>query len=186
MLQALHETLTNLRELGPGDEIDDVIFSSFDGLAEQQIDACRALRDAADEAGVEFDSDCPESTTWEICIAVSDAGEADCEPEGNDAETVNVAPGVLGRLADTPPLPAGLTAVSAYIEFEAEAGADGALVIGVPLTEPQTNVERLGWYSYVDGEWVRLDARLTLEQDRTIAQGDFGSVPASLAVLRED
>lgn len=84
-----------------------------------------------------------------------------------------------------PPLPDGFTAASDYIEFETEDTSSPA-VIGLPLTQPAEDAGTLAWYSYDGGEWMRLDTPMVLEQDGTVAQGDFESIPPSLAVLRED
>jgi hypothetical protein len=84
-----------------------------------------------------------------------------------------------------PTLPDGLVAATKYIEFEVQDEAAGA-VIGLPLLKQEESVEGLAWYTYQDGEWERLRTIAKLENDGQVASGDFESVPASLALLREE
>ena len=74
--------------------------------------------------------------------------------------------------------------MSQYIEFEAES-SDTSSVISLPLKEPVEDATRLGWYSYENGEWQRLDVTVRVVQAGTLAEGDFAAIPASLVVLRE-
>ncbi|MDO8615581.1 MAG: glycosyl hydrolase family 18 protein [Dehalococcoidia bacterium] len=100
---------------------------------------------------------------------------------GRTSDTVEVAPGIRGRLAKIPGLPAGLAAVSEFIEFETE--EDIPAIIGLPLKQRVVEPAGLGFYTFFEGRWQRL-ADAKVEQDGSVASGDFSSVPRNLAVLR--
>lgn len=101
---------------------------------------------------------------------------------GGDGQTIDIAPGIRGRLADIPALPPGLEAMSQYIEFEVE-DENSPAVIGLPLNDPVSDADDLGFYTFASNRWQR-QADVTLEQDGRVAQGDFNAVPGNLAVLR--
>ncbi|HET8944216.1 MAG TPA: glycosyl hydrolase family 18 protein [Dehalococcoidia bacterium] len=98
--------------------------------------------------------------------------------------TIDIAPGIRGRVVQIPALPPGLAALSEYVEFEAE--EDTALTIGLPLNNnPGEDPTGLGFYTHFDGRWQRLaDVSVKQIEDRTVGEGDFTSVPENLAVLR--
>ncbi len=103
------------------------------------------------------------------------------DDSGGDGKTVEVAPGVNGRLVQMPPLPPGLLAQSQYIEFETEEAIQA--IVGLPLTTPTEDPAGMGFYTYIENRWQR-QADVTLQQDGKLAQGEFDTVPANLAVLR--
>src|SRR3990170_3246671 len=69
-------------------------------------------------------------------------------PGGNGNGTVEVAPGIRGRLAKLPGLPPGLSAVSEFIEFETE--EDVPAIIGLPLQQQTTEATGLGFYTFFE------------------------------------
>ncbi|MFQ5472076.1 MAG: glycosyl hydrolase family 18 protein [Dehalococcoidia bacterium] len=101
---------------------------------------------------------------------------------GGGGGTIDIAPGISGRLAQIPALPPGLQAVSQYIEFEL-ANENSPAVIGLPLSETIDDASALGFYTFLSGRWQRqVDASLV--SGGRVAEGDFPSVPDNLAVLR--
>lgn len=135
------------------------------GSGDQLEEICEALERAASEEGVSI--------------------ELPCSEESDHDQTIGIAPGIRGRLAEMSTPPDGLEAATEYIELEVEDEA-GAVVIGLPLLKPRESAEGLAWYAYEDGEWKRLETIVMLENDGQVASGDFESVPASLAALREE
>jgi hypothetical protein len=156
-------------------------FDDLKAASERGEVACRALEDASAggfscfpevmRGGVECFSD----------IDVIGDGIGDCSSDGPE---INIAPGMSGRLAEMPPVPEGLEALTQYIEFDADY-SDTETVIGMPLKEPVADATGLWWYSYDNGEWLRLDVAVLLVQAGTTAEGDFEAIPASLVILRE-
>lgn len=156
-------TLANLTsELpdGPGEETFAAVTAAYDRVRELSS----AIQAAAAERGIEI------ALVWS---------------EPSSGQTIDITEGIRGRLAEMPPLPDGLVAMSEYIEFEL---ADEAVraVIGMPLLQRAEGAAGLAWYAYEDGEWERLAPVVRLENDGMVASGDFDAVPASLAVLREE
>ena len=171
------EVLADLERSESLDEIADAISGPILAALEQQFEACKALEDASDGGF--------SCLTEGICY--SDAGRDEvvaCSDEGTSGAGINIAPGIIGRLRDVPPLPDGYEALSLYIVFEVD-GPKGTTTIGLPLERDVDDASDLGWYSYEDGEWRRLDVRVVLVSGGRVAEGDFDSVPASLIVLRE-
>ena len=155
----------NVGEDSETGEIGETIAAAYDRL----VTLCAALEAAGSRYDVEIDLSCSADS-----------------PARNGA-TIDIGPGIRGRLAPMPPLPDGLTAASNYIEFETENGGASAAVIGIPLTEPAGDTSALAWYAYDGGEWMRLEVGLeVLLTPDAVAQGEFASVPPSLAVLREE
>ena len=99
-----------------------------------------------------------------------------------DGQSIDIAPGIRGRLAQIPALPPGLEAASQYIEFEIE-NENSPAVIGLPLRSPATEADNLGFYTFLSGRWQR-QANVELLEEGRVAQGDFTAVPGNLAVLR--
>jgi hypothetical protein len=102
----------------------------------------------------------------------------------DDETTIDIAPGIRGRVAETPPLPPGLTALSQFVEFEAEESVP--VTIGLPLIggTPE-DPSGMGFYEHLDGRWQRIgDVSVREIEGRTVAEGDFEVVPQNLAVLR--
>ncbi len=100
---------------------------------------------------------------------------------GSDGGTIDIAPGIKGRLAQIPGLPPGLVAVSDFVEFQVQ--QDVPAIIGLPLREKLVEPAGLGFYTYFDGRWQRL-ADVAVRQDGNVGEGDFGAVPKNLAVLK--
>ncbi|MCH8815318.1 MAG: hypothetical protein IH957_09530 [Chloroflexi bacterium] len=116
-----------------------------------------------------------------VFVASSILGGGDND---NGDGTIEIAPGIIGRLAQIPALPPGLQAVSQYIEFELENENSPAL-IGLPLSETIDDGSTLGFYTFLNGRWQRqVDASLVTEGGVPTAEGDFPAVPDNLAVLR--
>lgn len=102
--------------------------------------------------------------------------------DGGSGDTIDIAQGIRGRLAEIPPLPPGLEAQSEYIEFILD-DDNLAATIGLPLKSPAADASDLGFYTFLNGRWQRqLDVQL-VEEGR-VAQNDFPAVPDNLAVLR--
>ncbi len=100
---------------------------------------------------------------------------------GSTSGTVDIAPGIKGRLAQIPGLPPGLTALSDYVEFQAE-DEDVPAIIGLPLKQKVEDAAGLGFYTFFEGRWQRLSD--VSVRDGKVAEGDFPSVPDNLAVLK--
>lgn len=170
-VNALSETISTLAEGtadipgGPSGDVFDAVTSAYDAV----LDVSSALESVAGERGIAID------LRW--------AGES------AGSEAIDIAPGITGQFAETPPLPDGLAAMSRYIEFQVE-GESTQVEIGLPLEEAVGDASELAFYSYEDGEWVRVDVDLEVvsggDDGAEVAQGDFDSVPVSLAVLREE
>lgn len=100
---------------------------------------------------------------------------------GGSSGTVDIAPGIKGRLAQIPGLPPGLAAMSDYVEFQAKDKSVPA-IIGLPLKQKVEDATGLGFYTFFESRWQRLsDVSVT---DGKVAEGDFPSVPDNLAVLK--
>ena len=170
-------------QIEPADASDET-FERAGEIAAEYADACRELQGEARASGVAVDLLCTPGRVGGETICVPGEPGLECfESAGSDE--IDIAPGISGELLEMPPLPDGLLALSQYIEFEVE-GEAGRVTIGLPLDESVEDASGLAFYSYEDGEWVRIDVRVTLAQDGTVAQADFDAIPASLAVLREE
>ncbi|MEX0682931.1 MAG: glycosyl hydrolase family 18 protein [Dehalococcoidia bacterium] len=117
---------------------------------------------------------------------------------GDDGTTIEVAPGVRGRLTAMPGLPPGLAAASQYIEFETDEAVP--VTIALPLTVDISGDTGLGFYSFSEGRWQRIaesqvmpaqefasqgcQASSTTTGGSLVSCGDFSAVPQNLAVLR--
>lgn len=100
---------------------------------------------------------------------------------GGSSGTVDIAPGIKGRLAPMPALPPGLVALSEFVEFQAK-DKNTPAIIGLPLKEKVQDASGVGFYTYIEGRWQRLgEADI---KDGKVAEGDFPSVPDNVAVLR--
>ena len=60
---------------------------------------------------------------------------------------IDIVPGISGRLAEMPPLPEALEALSQYIEFDAES-LNTRATIGLPPKGPVEDTSDLGCDSY--------------------------------------
>jgi hypothetical protein len=116
---------------------------------------------------------------------------------GDDGTSIQVAPGVNGRLTTMPGLPPGLAAASQYIEFETDEAVP--VTIALPLTVSVSGDAQLGFYSFLDSRWQRI-AESTIMPAQEFASegckqpvgtggslvscGDFTAVPQNLAVLQ--
>jgi len=161
----------------------DIIVARDDALAdtnERLKLVCAALEE---ESAGAFSCDEDGDVVGGSGICITSDGVADCPSDGAGSE-INIAPGINGRLRDVPPLPERYEALSRYIVFEVE-DPGGRATIGLPLEQPVDDASDLGWYSYQDDEWRRLDVPVRLLQDGSTAEGDFDAVPTSLIVLRE-
>jgi hypothetical protein len=114
------------------------------------------------------------------------------------SDTVEVAPGINGKLSAMPPLPLGLQPASQYIEFETEEAVP--VTVALPLTDNSSDPTGLGFYEYTETRWQRVtDATLMPAQEFAtrgcvqvevgddgsfVGCSDFESVPANLAILR--
>jgi hypothetical protein len=130
-----------------------------------------------------------------ICIEIGVPGEAtpssptpepSCEP-GDDFP--QIAPGIRGTLADPPPLPSGMTALTRYIEFEIDEPGTNADV-GLALTAEAPIGDSFAWYTYDSGQWRELDTTVqihasTISGEDAMAVGDFQPLPANLILLAE-
>lgn len=101
---------------------------------------------------------------------------------GGNGSTIDIAPGITGRLAQIPTLPPGLQALSQYIEFTLD-NENSPAVIGLPLNETLGDASTLGFYTFLDGRWQR-QVDVEVVNGGRVAEGDFPSVPRNLAVLR--
>jgi hypothetical protein len=123
-----------------------------------------------------------------VCTSLEEesAGEFTCDEDGDVVSwsSFDIAPGITGELRDAPPLPDGYEALSTYIAFRVD-GPGGQRRIGLPLDRAMEDASDLGWYSYEDGEWRRLDVPVRLIDDGSTAEGEFDSVPPNLIALRE-
>lgn len=139
---------------------------------------------------------CPQIGVPGEAAPSSPTPEPSCEP-GDDF--TDIGPGISGRIAQAPPLPAGMSALTRYIEFATSDPAPGA-VISLPLVtggldgRPQTVTipigDSFGWYTYESGQWRALDVTPVIHQpsvvgDDAIVEGNFDSVPANLILLAE-
>jgi hypothetical protein len=99
----------------------------------------------------------------------------------------DVGPGIRGRIAESPPLPEGMTALTTYIEFETDDPTIGAN-ISLPLLAPLPTGHDLSWYTYDSGAWRALRQTVgihesTLSDQNAIAESDFNPLPANLILL---
>ena len=102
---------------------------------------------------------------------------------GNDGEVIEFGEGIRGHRAQIPALPPGLVALSSYFEFEAE--EDVPITVKLPLSEAVDDSSGLGFYVYIENRWQRLaEANVQEIGGKVLAEGEFPSVPANLAVLR--
>jgi len=100
---------------------------------------------------------------------------------GDGNRCTEVAAGLEGCLATMPGLPPGLVSESQFVEFETEQNLPA--IIGLPLKSQVQDASGLGFYTFIENRWQRL-VDVALQDDGKVAQGDFDSVPANLAVLR--
>jgi len=163
-------------------------------IEEQTIAACSELQQAAYAEAISVTLNCegeanPQEALDELLRAAP--GEPTCEAmaclceEGSCPDEIRVTlNGIPGRLTKVPPLPANLTAVSVYIEFDSNDSDVFTGEIKLPLPVAQTREEPLAFYSYVDGHWQR-QADVSLTHDDQVANATFASLPPNLVVLRE-
>ena len=90
--------------------------------------------------------------------------------------------GVTTEARDTlPPLPAGLTARSELHDIQV-GDFEGGATLTVPLSEPPQRPERLAFYTYTGGAWLRLVSVVVVDGGEG-AQGTLDTLPANVAVL---
>jgi hypothetical protein len=110
-----------------------------------------------------------------------DGGDGSVSDGGGDV--ITFAQGITGRRVKTPALPPGLVALSSYFEFEAE--EDVPITVQLPLSEAVDDPSGLGFYVFIENRWQRLaEADVQEIAGKVLAEGEFPTVPANLAVLR--
>lgn len=91
--------------------------------------------------------------------------------------------GVFLCAADPPMVPPGASVLSGY--FEVRSDEDTALVVGLPLTTPQSSEVDIGYYTYSsDGGWTGIIGGIRLVESGTVLEGTFPYVPENIIVLR--
>src|SRR5713101_1426200 len=76
---------------------------------------------------------------------------------GSSGSTVEIAPGVQGKLSQIPGLPPGLEPVSDYVEFEVKDNKPPSIAgLGLPLRDKIDDPAGLGFYTFLEGRWQRL------------------------------
>jgi hypothetical protein len=107
-----------------------------------------------------------------------------CEIGSCPEEVRVIFNGMPGRiLLNQPPLPANLTLVSVYIEFDPGAAEMFEGKVKLPLPNLEDTETGLGFYSHIDGTW-EWQADVTLTHEHLVASGELASLPPNLAVLR--
>jgi spore germination protein YaaH len=117
---------------------------------------------------------------------------------GGSGDTIQVAPGISARLETMPGLPPGLAAASAYYELEAD--ESNAVTIALPITINVSGDAVLGFYSFLEGRWQRVNESTLMPAQEFASQGcqtsettsgsslvscgAFEGVPENLAVLQ--
>ena len=117
---------------------------------------------------------------------------------GGDGDTIQVAPGISARLATMPGLPPGLAAASAYYELETD--ESNAVTIALPITISVSGDAVLGFYSFLEDRWQRVNESTVMSAQEFASQGcqtsettsggnlvscgAFEGVPENLAVLQ--
>ena len=82
-----------------------------------------------------------------------------------------------------PPLPSSLAAVSDYLVFEINENVPALSGLALPIREESPDLALIGFYTYEGVEWRRVAAVKMIRAGR--AEGEFSSLPANVAVLRE-
>jgi hypothetical protein len=112
-----------------------------------------------------------------------DGGGGDGGVSDGGGDVIEFAPGITGRRVKTPALPPGLVALSSYFEFETD--EDVPITVKLPLSEAVDDASGLGFYVFIENRWQRLaEADVQEIAGKVLAEGEFPSVPANLAVLR--
>jgi hypothetical protein len=113
-------------------------------------------------------------------ITISDGGSFEPFPVGPNLTAATFP------LPDDPPR--GYAPVSEYYEFLPQALDEtngGVLTLNLPLFRTVEQSENPGFFSYIDGEWVRIsDAALT--QGGIAVETTFESTPLNVVVMVED
>lgn len=88
---------------------------------------------------------------------------------------------------EMPPTPEGLEALSKnLVILGGGVAADSTMTIGLPLVEPIDDAEGVGFYSFVNGNWIKLDIVVRVTDDGCGAEARLGDdVPENIGVLRE-
>jgi hypothetical protein len=112
-----------------------------------------------------------------------DDGASGSTNSDGTTQEFEVAPGITSRQTQVPPLPPGLVPLSEYYEFEAE--EDVPITLKLELIEAVDDAAGLGFYTFFDNRWQRL-SEVTVQEiaGKPLAEGEFPTVPANLAVLR--
>ena len=155
-------------------------------------DACLNLAQAVKKEGYAPDFQC--ETDWFFGggeVATGSGGcirlvpEESASPESTCSDGSARPPGGRTRIAEMPPLPAGLTAVSYFYETVEQPADAGTVGVGLPILKPVSDPSMLGLYTYSNGKWERI-AAVTIRDVGTItAEVTFeGAYPENYAVLQ--
>jgi hypothetical protein len=113
------------------------------------------------------------------CGGGSEATPTPTIPEG----CAELQEGIYLCAKNPPMLPPGATALSGYYEVRSNDQNTG-LVVGLPLSSPQTSTLDLGYYSFSDSTgWTGTIGGINLAQNGTVLEGTFPNVPANIIVL---
>ena len=94
--------------------------------------------------------------------------------------------GPFSRIEEMPPAPDGLEALSKNLMILVDDTGPGTTTIGIPLVERIDNADGVGFYSFVDDEWIKLDIGVRVRDGGCTAEAGLGDVnPENIGVLRE-
>jgi hypothetical protein len=118
----------------------------------------------------------PASTT--VAAATTAATSADTPTDTGGASTT---PADTGAPATRPDLPPGTNAVSDYHVFPNPGGP--SILYTASITTPVSSDVVAYWYSYQNGQWVKLQQAYVTGLREQQVQGSFDTTPPDLIVL---
>jgi len=113
-----------------------------------------------------------------VAAATTAATAADTATDTGGASTT---PAETGAPATMPDLPPGTNAVSDYHVFPNPGGP--AILYTANITTPVSSDATAYWYSYQNGQWVKLQQAYVTGLREQQAQGSFDTTPPDLIVL---